>query len=151
MTITQEKPAATNIVGGSLRRQRQAAHQTVRGLADLAGISHGHLSDIENGKAEPSADMLHAIVEGIVASYKLPWKPRPEDLTCPCVALFGTTDAEKIHRLASAAVAPRPNPCDVGRSPFLNAEGRSSLLGARWEGLERMWFQDGSWRYELAA
>jgi len=48
------------LVGECLRRQRLAEGRTLRKVAEAAGVSMGHLSEVERGK-EASSEVLAAI------------------------------------------------------------------------------------------
>lgn len=52
-------------VGQRIRRLRREAELSLRGLAAGAGCSVSVLSRIENGQANPSLSMLHAIVNAL--------------------------------------------------------------------------------------
>ncbi len=52
-------------VGASLKRQRQAQRLTIHDVAELAGISRGMLSRIENGQATPSLDTLARVCQAV--------------------------------------------------------------------------------------
>lgn len=56
--------------GEALRLQRKLARTTQRVIAERAGISRQHLSDIENGKADPSADVTDRLIGAIAGSYR---------------------------------------------------------------------------------
>lgn len=49
------------VVGECLRRQRLQQGRTLREVADSAGVSMGHLSEVERGRKEPSSEVLAAI------------------------------------------------------------------------------------------
>lgn len=67
---THHKPAASNaplspgdlLVGSRLRQARRVKGLRLKQLADAVGCSESLLSKIENDKARPSLQMLHAIV-----------------------------------------------------------------------------------------
>ena len=47
---------AAQDIGSFIRTQREAAHVSVRQLAQKAGVSNPYLSQIERGLRKPSAD-----------------------------------------------------------------------------------------------
>ena len=49
------------LVGRVLRRVRLDQGKTLREVADAAGVSAGHLSEVESGRKEPSSEVLAAI------------------------------------------------------------------------------------------
>jgi transcriptional regulator with XRE-family HTH domain len=52
-------------VGAALKKQRQAQRLTIQEVAELAGISRGMLSRIENGQATPSLDTLARVCDAV--------------------------------------------------------------------------------------
>ena len=52
-------------IGAALRRERQHQHLTIQDVSELANVSRGMLSRIENGQAMPSLDMLARICAGL--------------------------------------------------------------------------------------
>lgn len=50
-----------NILGAQIRMIRKARGMTLRELADKAGCSESMLSKVENGKGNPSINVLHSI------------------------------------------------------------------------------------------
>ena len=52
-------------LGQELRRLRQEAGLTLRGLAATLGISAAHLSDIEHNRRRPSDDLLRRIARAL--------------------------------------------------------------------------------------
>lgn len=52
-------------VGASLKRRRQAQRLTIQDVAELAAISRGMLSRIENGQATPSLETLARVCKAI--------------------------------------------------------------------------------------
>ena len=57
-----------SFVGAALKKQRQAQRLTIQDVADLAGISRGMLSRIENGQATPSLDTLARVCAAVSLS-----------------------------------------------------------------------------------
>ena len=56
--------ASRALAGGRIRKQRAAVGLSQRRLAELAGISNGILSEIENGIA-PSMDFLGCVNQAL--------------------------------------------------------------------------------------
>jgi transcriptional regulator with XRE-family HTH domain len=59
---------AASDIGSFIRAQREAAHVSVRQLADNAGVSNPYLSQIERGLRKPSADVLSQIAKALRVS-----------------------------------------------------------------------------------
>ncbi len=57
-----------SFVGAALKKQRQIQRLTIQDVADLAGISRGMLSRIENGQATPSLDTLARVCAAVSLS-----------------------------------------------------------------------------------
>ena len=55
-------------IGAEIRRLRLDAGLSLRRLADMAGIDHGHLSLIERGLREPSLAVLTSIADALGGS-----------------------------------------------------------------------------------
>ncbi|GAA0498280.1 transcriptional regulator ClgR [Paractinoplanes deccanensis] len=53
------------LIGQVLRRTRMAQGKTLRDVSDLAGVSIGHLSEVERGRKEPSSELLDAICRAL--------------------------------------------------------------------------------------
>ena len=53
------------LIGRVLRRTRLAQRRTLREVADMVGMSVGHLSEVERGRKEPSSEMLAAICRAL--------------------------------------------------------------------------------------
>lgn len=49
------------MIGHCLRQARQGQGKTLREVAEAAGVSVGHLSEVERGRKEPSSEVLAAI------------------------------------------------------------------------------------------
>jgi len=54
-----------SFVGAALKKQRQLQRLTIQDVAELAGISRGMLSRIENGQATPSLDTLARVCQAV--------------------------------------------------------------------------------------
>ncbi|MGH2572555.1 MAG: helix-turn-helix domain-containing protein [Actinomycetota bacterium] len=55
-------------VGRYIRKQRESARLSLRGVSALAGVSIPYLSQIERGLRRPSADILQAIAKALQIS-----------------------------------------------------------------------------------
>src|SRR5512139_1470151 len=56
---------AAQDIGTFIRTQREAAHVSVRQLAEKAGVSNPYLSQIERGLRKPSAEVLSQIAKAL--------------------------------------------------------------------------------------
>ncbi|MFZ0833967.1 MAG: helix-turn-helix transcriptional regulator [Mycobacterium sp.] len=59
---------AAQDIGSFIRAQREAAHVSVRQLAEKAGVSNPYLSQIERGLRKPSAEVLNQIAKALRVS-----------------------------------------------------------------------------------
>ena len=55
-------------LGGIIRKQRELAEMSMRGFAELAGISNPYLSQIERGLRVPSEEVLETIANTLNVS-----------------------------------------------------------------------------------
>ncbi|MFC7374570.1 helix-turn-helix domain-containing protein [Brachybacterium sp. GCM10030268] len=55
------EPLLRELVGAALREERTRQRRTLAQVADAAGISMQHLSDVERGREDPSSELLAAI------------------------------------------------------------------------------------------
>jgi len=55
-------------LGAFIRDQRRKARLSMRGLAELAGVSNPYLSQIERGLRRPSADILQQLARALSIS-----------------------------------------------------------------------------------
>ncbi|PWJ53445.1 Helix-turn-helix domain-containing protein [Quadrisphaera granulorum] len=60
-----ERPLLRVVVGARLRRARTAQGRSLREVADAAGVSTGHLSQVERGLAEASSEVLRAVCRSL--------------------------------------------------------------------------------------
>jgi transcriptional regulator with XRE-family HTH domain len=84
-----------------LRDWRQKRGRTQRQLADDANISNRHLSFIENGRAQPSRDMVEQLMEAL----EVPLRERNSCLVAACFAPSYTEtelDAATLHEVREA-------------------------------------------------
>ncbi|MCZ7675432.1 MAG: cupin domain-containing protein [Roseovarius sp.] len=56
------------MIGNRIKALRRVRNLTLRQLAEQAGTSEGHMSKIENGKAQPSVALLHRITRSLDVS-----------------------------------------------------------------------------------
>jgi transcriptional regulator with XRE-family HTH domain len=61
-------PAVTEPLGEFIRLQREMAHLSLRGLAELADVSNAYLGQVERGLYRPSAQVLKGIADGLQIS-----------------------------------------------------------------------------------
>ena len=66
--VTSAASNAAQDIGGFIRAKREAAHVSVRQLAEQAGVSNPYLSQIERGLRKPSADVLSQIAKALRVS-----------------------------------------------------------------------------------
>jgi transcriptional regulator with XRE-family HTH domain len=69
--LTEESQAGNTLeqrLGAALRDKRQAHGLTIADVSDLAGISRGMLSKIENGQTATSLDTLHRLARALGVS-----------------------------------------------------------------------------------
>ena len=53
------------VIGECLRQARRGQGRTLRDVAEAAGVSIGHLSEVERGRKEPSSEVLAAICRAL--------------------------------------------------------------------------------------
>jgi transcriptional regulator with XRE-family HTH domain len=58
-------------IGSFIRTQREAAHVSMRQLAEKAGVSNPYRRQIERGLRKPSADMLSQIAKALRVSAEI--------------------------------------------------------------------------------
>lgn len=64
--LPQDPPALLRVLlGARLRRARQAQGRSLRDVAAAAGVSIGHLSQVERGLAEASSEVLAALCRAL--------------------------------------------------------------------------------------
>lgn len=96
-------------LGQFIREQRNAAHLSLRALADKAGVSNPYLSQIERGLHEPSVRVLSSIANALNVS------------------------AETLLRQAGALGPDEPSTVNptvaaINQDPLLTPEQRQELL-----------------------
>lgn len=62
------EPLLRELVGAVLRDERQRQGRTLARVAETAGISMQHLSDVERGRKDPSSELLAAITGALMVS-----------------------------------------------------------------------------------
>jgi transcriptional regulator with XRE-family HTH domain len=62
-----EKPPTTTgwTIGQELRRLREKSGESLRGLSATIGVSHSYISDIENGRRQPSTNTLQLLTSAL--------------------------------------------------------------------------------------
>ena len=63
-----DEPTPGEALGQFIREQRNAAHLSLRALAERAGVSNPYLSQIERGLHEPSVRVLTSIANALNVS-----------------------------------------------------------------------------------
>lgn len=96
-------------LGDFIRQQREAAQQSIRDLARLAGVSNPYLSQIERGLRRPSAEILQQIARALKIS--------AESL----YVRAGILDPDAVQQETGVAEA-------IARDPRLTNEQKASLL-----------------------
>lgn len=61
----EDRDDVASALGAFIREQRNAAHLSLRALADKAGVSNPYLSQIERGLHEPSVRVLRSIATAL--------------------------------------------------------------------------------------
>lgn len=69
------------LLGARLRRARQAQTRTLRDVAAVAGVSIGHLSQVERGLAEASSEVLAALCRALGVPLHVLLRAAAVDLT----------------------------------------------------------------------
>lgn len=59
------RPLLREVVGARLRRARSAQGRSLRDVAEAAGVSTGHLSQVERGLADASSEVLRAVCRAL--------------------------------------------------------------------------------------
>jgi transcriptional regulator with XRE-family HTH domain len=70
-----------NVLGAVLRQRREAARRTLTEVANEAGLSRAHLSEVERGRKEVSTERLLAVAHALGA--------RPADIYAELARLLG--------------------------------------------------------------
>ena len=63
----EDRDDVASALGAFIREQRNAAHLSLRALADKAGVSNPYLSQIERGLHEPSVRVLTSIASALIS------------------------------------------------------------------------------------
>jgi transcriptional regulator with XRE-family HTH domain len=121
-------PAAIPPVGTRIRQARQTRGKSLRALAREVGVSASLISQIENGKSQPSVSTLYAITTALGISIEALFDAG-EPAAAPPAAAPGTV----LHALAAFAA-------DPGRriGPLVRPDEREALeldSGVVWERL----------------
>lgn len=59
--VTTVDPLLRELVGAMLRQERRRQRRTLAQVAEAAGVSMQHLSDVERGRKDPSSELLGAV------------------------------------------------------------------------------------------
>jgi transcriptional regulator with XRE-family HTH domain len=62
------EPLLRHLVGEQLRLARQQRGETLKQVAERAGVSTPYLSEVERGRKEPSSEILSAITGSLETS-----------------------------------------------------------------------------------
>ena len=62
------EPLLRHLIGEQLRLARQQRGETLRQVAERAGVSTPYLSEVERGRKEPSSEILSAITGSLDTS-----------------------------------------------------------------------------------
>ncbi len=68
---------AKNKIASQVKELRQASGLSVRKLAELAGVHHPHIVNIEGGKLSPTMDVLERLVSALGAEIQIVKKTAP--------------------------------------------------------------------------
>ncbi|WP_405593096.1 helix-turn-helix domain-containing protein [Streptomyces sp. NBC_01092] len=122
-------PAAIPPVGTRIRQARLARGTSLRALAREIGVSASLVSQIENGKSQPSVSTLYAITTALGISIEALFDAGESVMASPVAAAPGTV----LHALAAFAA-------DPGRriGPLVTPDDREVLeldSGVVWERL----------------
>ncbi|TXS54641.1 XRE family transcriptional regulator [Streptomyces sp. uw30] len=122
-------PAAVPPVGARIRQARLARGTSLRALAREIGVSASLVSQIENGKSQPSVSTLYAITTALGISVEALFDAGEPVVASPMAAAPGTV----LHALAAFAA-------DPGRriGPLVTPDDREVLeldSGVVWERL----------------
>jgi transcriptional regulator with XRE-family HTH domain len=104
----QELEERLGDLGDFIRSQRELAQMSVRGLAEMAGVSNPYLSQIERGLRRPSAEILQQLAKALRISAE----------TLYVRAGFLSADDAELPSTREA----------IGRDPLLTAEQKQALL-----------------------
>jgi transcriptional regulator with XRE-family HTH domain len=94
------------VLGAILRQRREAARRTLTDIANEAGLSPAHLSEVERGRKEVSTERLLAVAHALGA--------RPADIYADLARLLGADPEQRTWpedppvklRLATASLPP---------------------------------------------
>jgi len=80
MSVTSEPdrpPLDARVVGQRIKHERQERGLTLAQLAEAAGSSAPHLSQVENGRREPTLRLLGALASGLGVPVEQLLRPEP--------------------------------------------------------------------------
>ena len=94
-------------MGDRLRQARRARGLSLRGLAEVVGVSPSLISQVETGRAKPSVNTLYALAtsSGSRSTSSCSWTPSRRSSTAPttrcCETLATTSPHDPVQRAAS--------------------------------------------------
>ncbi|WP_369174070.1 helix-turn-helix domain-containing protein [Streptomyces sp. R28] len=101
-------PAAVPSLGARIRHARLARGLSLRGLAREVGVSASLVSQIENGKSQPSVSTLYAITTALGISVESLFDAGEATTVRPVAAAPGTAAGAAPGAVAGAAPGPAP-------------------------------------------
>ena len=77
MSVTPEEPVDPRVVGQRIKNERQERGLTLAQLAQAAGSSAPHLSQVENGRREPTLRLLGGLATALGVPVEQLLRPEP--------------------------------------------------------------------------
>ncbi|SDP31260.1 transcriptional regulator, XRE family with cupin sensor [Streptomyces sp. cf386] len=99
-------PAAVPPVGARIRQARLERGTSLRALAREIGMSASLVSQIENGKSQPSVSTLYAITTALGISVEPLFDAGESAFVSPATTASGTPPGTVVHALAAFAADP---------------------------------------------
>lgn len=140
MAVPNDHREAINSVGANLRERRMAAGLSLRQLARELGVSASFVSQIENGKSQPSVATLYTICSRLnisldeLFSTSDPAASRPEPAASVGTPHSGGDDTHSFR----GALAKLSEPHEARQTPVVEPDQRRRLVldsGVTWEQL----------------
>ncbi|MGQ7349634.1 helix-turn-helix domain-containing protein [Quadrisphaera oryzae] len=96
-------PLLRQVVGARLRRARTAQGRSLKEVATSAGVSTGHLSQVERGLAEASSEVLRAVCRSLSLPQAVLLRAVAADLALaePVVSLAPVASPAVVQALAA--------------------------------------------------